>query len=376
MLPTPKLLRMIALRLYLLSVLFTLITVTTLAQNSVVVVPIKAVAGLKYDVLRFKVMPGTTVRLVLTNADDMAHNLLITQPGTREEVVKAALTLGDKGPTMNYIPVSSKVLWAIPLVDPGQTQSVTFKAPESEGVYPYVCTFPGHGFVMYGAMYVTTSTMPSMKDDPHIPHDTTNPSATANGHKHQDKVWHPYELKPPYLYRIFMPDAGPAAIAVHLPNKLSYCWDAGTCRLRYAWQGDFIDPLDYWDKKAEPSAKILGTIFYRDKTSFPFRIGSGDQLPAVKFKGYRLINAYPEFHYTLNDVDVFEMIRPKADRTGLERTFKIPDAATAIRFTFDPTDGVRYSSSVGKITGNTLHLTAQEAKQFTIIMTKVEGGAL
>ncbi len=366
---------MTLLRLHLLFLLLSLslITVKVNAQNSVVVVPIKAVAGLKYDVLRFRVKPGTTVRLVLTNADDMAHNLLIIQPGTREEVVKAALALGDKGPAKNYIPESTKVLWAIPLVDPGQTQSVTFKAPESEGVYPYVCTFPGHGFVMYGAMYVTTSTMPSMKDDPHIPHDVTSPLTTTNNHQHQEKVWHPYELKPPYLYRIFMPDTGPAAIAVHLPNKLSYCWDAGTCRLRYAWQGEFIDPLDYWDKKAEPSAKILGTIFYRDK-SFPFRIGTDDQLPVVKFKGYRLIKAYPEFHYTLNDVDVFEIIHPKADSTGLERTFKIPDAATAIRFTFDPTDGVRYSSSAGKITGNTLHLTALEAKKFTIIMTKVEGG--
>ena len=62
---------------------------------------------------------------------------------------------------------------------------------------------------------------------------------------------HPYRPVPPYVYRILMPDAGPAAIAVSLPQKLSYCWDAGACRLRYAWQGDFIDPIDYWDKKGE-----------------------------------------------------------------------------------------------------------------------------
>lgn len=367
---------MIALRLYKLSILFALITVNTIAQNSVVVIPIKAVAGLKYDQLRFKVKPGTTVRLVLTNADDMAHNLLITKPGKREEVVKVALALGDKGPSMNYTPASTDVLWSIPLVDPGQTRSVTFKAPETEGVYPYVCTFPGHGYVMYGAMYVTTGAMPSMKDDPHIPHTSTEATVSTNDHQHQNKAWHPYELVPPYLYRILMPDAGPAAIAVHLPGKLSYCWDAGACRLRYAWQGDFIDPLDYWDKKAEPAAKILGEVFYRDKTTFPFRIGTDDQLPVVKFKGYRLINAYPEFHYTINGVDVFEIIHPKADSTGLERTFRIPNAPTSIRFSFDPSDGVRYTSSAGKITGNILHLTAEEAKQFTITMTKVEGGVL
>jgi plastocyanin len=367
---------MIALRFYTLSILFALITVNAFAQNSVVVIPIKAVAGLKYDPLRFKVKPGATVRLVLTNADDMSHNLLITQPGAREEVVKEALALGDQGPSMSYIPVSSKILWSIPLVDPGQTKSVTFKAPEVEGVYPYVCTFPGHGYVMYGAMYVTTGAMPSMKDDPNIPRTSTEATVSANDHQHENKAWHPYKLVPPYLYRILMPEAGPAAIAVHLPGKLSYCWDAGACRLRYAWQGDFINPLDYWDKKAQPSAKILGTVFYRDKTAFPFRFGSEDQLPIVKFKGYRLIKAFPEFHYTLNGTDVFEIIYSKADSTGLERTFQIPNAPKAIRFIFDPSDGVHYSSSAGKITGNTLYLTAEEAKQFTITMTKVEGGTL
>ena len=99
-------------------------------------------------------------------------------------------------------------------------------------------------------------------------------------------------------------------------------------------------------------------------------------MPVVKFKGYRLLKAYPEFHYTLNGIDVFEIIHPKADHTGLERTFQIPHATASVRFTFDPSDGVRYSSSAGKIIGHTLHLTAQEAKQFTITMTKAEGGAL
>ena len=341
-------------------------------NNSVVVIPINAVAGLKYDPVRFKVKPGTTVRLVLTNVDDMAHNLLITEPGAREAVVKLAMDLGDKGPALNYIPASSKVLWSIALVDPGQSKSITFTAPTTKGVYPYVCTFPGHGLVMYGAMYVTEDAMPSMKDDPHIPR-ASQETAAAKDHAHEKKPLHPYAPVPPYLYRILMPDAGPAAIAVSLPQNLSYCWDAGACRLRYAWQGAFIDPVDYWDKKGELSAKVLGTVFYRDKTSFPFRVGDADSLPQVKFKGYRLLKAYPEFHYTINGIDVFELIHPKADGTGLERTFRIPNAASMLWFVFDKTDGVHYSSSAGQFTGNKLQLTAQEATQFTITMTKAEG---
>jgi hypothetical protein len=43
------------------------------------------------------------------------------------------------------------------------------------------------------------------------------------------------------MYRMFMPGASPAAIAVALPGQDSLCWDAGQCRFRYAWSGGFVD---------------------------------------------------------------------------------------------------------------------------------------
>jgi len=340
-------------------------------QGSVVVIPIKAVAGLKYDPVRFRVKPGATVRLVLTNADDMAHNLLITQPGKREDVVKQAEALGDKGPAMNYIPKSGNVLWSIPLVNPGQSNSVTFTVPEEEGVYPYVCTFPGHGWVMYGAMYVTTKSLPSLKDDPNVPHLQTETTAAAHA-SHEPPRLHPYTPVPPYLYRILMPDSGPASIAVSLPKQLSYCWDAGSCRLRYAWQGAFLDPLDYWDKKGEPYARVSGTVFYRDKSTFPLRTGSSDHIPGVSFKGYRLVNRYPEFRYYIDDLEVTELIREKADGSGLERTFHITNATSDTWFVYEPADGVTYTTSIGTFHNGQLKLSPQEAQEFTITMTKTE----
>ena len=48
-------------------------------------------------------------------------------------------------------------------LNPGETQELKFKAPAEEGVYPYVCTFTGHGVVMYGAMYVTTKPLPPLE---------------------------------------------------------------------------------------------------------------------------------------------------------------------------------------------------------------------
>src|SRR5687767_4177755 len=122
-------------------------------RSTPVSISIKAVMNLQYDVVRFSVKPGSTVRLTLTNVSDMGHNLLITKPGSRSNVVDTALKLAEKGPEMDYIPVIDEVLWSIPVVSPGQTKSVSFTAPSQPGVYPYVCTYPGHGFVMYGAMY-------------------------------------------------------------------------------------------------------------------------------------------------------------------------------------------------------------------------------
>ena len=352
-----------------------LITETLGQSNNVVVIPIKAVAGMQFDQVRFRAKPGSVVRIILTNTDEMSHNMLITTPGSRELVVKEALDLGEKGPAMSYIPTSSNVLWSIPILEPGQSKSITFTVPQTLGVYPYVCTFPGHGYIMFGAMYVTDQPMPPLKEDTNIPESRRGNSAAVKA-SHEEHLRHPYKTEPPFLYRIFMPDAGPAAIAVSLPNQLSYCWDAGSCRLRYAWQGDFLDPIDYWNKKAEPMAIILGTIFYRDKTKFPLRIENAEKIPSVDFKGYQLIKSYPEFHYTIDGLDVFELIKPKADGMGLERIFRIPDTTKSVWFIFDKDDGVTYSSSAGKLTDGTLTLTTEEAKQFTLTMTKVDGKKL
>src|SRR4029079_9334451 len=115
-------------------------------DSTTVSISLKAIVGLQYDIARFKVKPGSRVKLTLTNVSDMSHNLLITKPGMRLDVVNAALKLVEKGPQMDYTPNIEAVLWSIPVVSPGQTKSVTFTAPMQPGVYPYVCTYPGHGF--------------------------------------------------------------------------------------------------------------------------------------------------------------------------------------------------------------------------------------
>ena len=299
----------------------------------------------------------------------MDHNLVITKPSARLQVVDAAHRLGASGPKQNYVPESEKVLWSIPVVTPGQSAYILFDAPSQEAVYPYVCTFPGHGLVMYGAMYVTLKDLPPLEEDPHVP--AANAVAHDEKPEHPGSALHPYETVPPYLYRIFMPEAGPAAIAVSLPMKLSYCWDAGACRLRYAWRGSFIDPTNYFTKKAEKYAEINGAIFYRDKTAYPLR-SSPNAIPVVHFKGYKLIDRYPEFHYTIDGKDVYELITPKTDGSGLVRSFRIPEASEPWYFMFDPDDGVYYASSKGKMNAKQIYLTPHDARDFVIVMTGKE----
>ncbi|MCG2462081.1 hypothetical protein K8352_15080 [Flavobacteriaceae bacterium F89] len=338
--------------------------------DTVTTISINAIGGLQYDIVRFKVKPGSKVKFIFNNTDDMSHNIVFTQPESRLKVVNAAMAIGNDAFKMNYIPKMKEVLWSIPVLEPGETKFITFTAPTKEGVYPYVCTYPGHGFVMYGAMYVSSKDMPSIKDDPNIPPERRK-DITGDDNSSQHQVAHSYSEVPPYLYRIFIPDASPAAIAVNLPNNISYCWDAGTCHLRYAWQGGFLDNTDIWKGHYDSYGKVLGNVFFRDKTAFPLQTDKPGNIPAVQFKGYQLIKRFPEFHYTINGIEVYELIKPKEDGTGLIRTFRIPNTTRIIWFLVDAEDGVNYKSSNGKWIKGRLKLLPEEARQFTIIMTKI-----
>jgi len=353
--------------------------------DTVRTIKIDVLVGLQYDLVRFSVKPGEKLKLILSNSDDMSHNLLITKPGARLEVVNQAINLGQNGPGMDYIPKSSSILWAIPVVNPNQSRTLSFTAPNQAGVYPYVCTLPGHGMIMFGAMYVSyDGQMPEIKDDLNIPPNRrTDDQLSQSKHQpnkgHHDvniNPLHPYTPVSPYFYRVFIEGSSPAAIAVSLSTDLSYCWDAGTCKLRFAWKGGFLDNSELWKGKGDASAKVVGNVFFRDKTQFPLTINADNLNPIIDYKGYKLINRYPEFHYTVNGTDVYELIVPNVDGSGLIRTFRIPNVKTTVYFNTDPFDGVSYSASVGFWEGNRLKLNPMEAKEFSMTMKLKVGGLL
>ncbi|MES2730337.1 MAG: plastocyanin/azurin family copper-binding protein [Bacteroidota bacterium] len=110
--------------------------------------------GLKFDKTELTVKAGSKIKLTFNNSDDMLHNLVLVQPGQAVEVGNAAMKLGLGGEKLNYIPNTAKVLHHTKLMQPGTSDTIYFVAPTKPGNYTYVCTFPGHAFVMQGTLKV------------------------------------------------------------------------------------------------------------------------------------------------------------------------------------------------------------------------------
>jgi hypothetical protein len=84
-----------------------------------------------------------------------------------------------------YIPKNPDILAATKLLLPTERQSLSLKAPETEGTCEYVCTFPGHYQVMWGQLVVTKDVEGYLQSHPEAP--LPAPSATAlseDGAKH------------------------------------------------------------------------------------------------------------------------------------------------------------------------------------------------
>ena len=109
-----------------------------------------------FDKERIVIQAGKPVEFVLENSDIMPHNFAITLPGAMEEIGNAAEAMAQQPGALerHFVPQSSKILLSSQLLQPRQSQKLSFAAPAQPGVYPYVCTYPGHWRRMYGALVV------------------------------------------------------------------------------------------------------------------------------------------------------------------------------------------------------------------------------
>lgn len=127
---------------------------------------------MQYDTRYFAVQAGKPVQIVLENADAMPHNLVITSPGTMQEVAVAAGAMPSPADniTKAYVPDTPNVLASLSMVQPDASESLSFTAPSESGEYDYVCTFPGHWVRMYGVMLVVPD-LDAWEKAPHPPND-------------------------------------------------------------------------------------------------------------------------------------------------------------------------------------------------------------
>ena len=114
-------------------------------------------AQLRYSKTSFHARPGAKVKLTFDNDDELQHNLIVCRggEGAWKTVADAALKLGAQGVDKGWLPDSELILAATRMLNPHEKQTIEFTAPDEEGVYPYVCTFPGHAQIMRGEMVVS-----------------------------------------------------------------------------------------------------------------------------------------------------------------------------------------------------------------------------
>jgi putative heme-binding domain-containing protein len=112
-----------------------------------------------YDKETIVVQAGKPVEFRFSNTDNMPHNFTIVQPGSLEEVgLLAEATARDPdAKDRQYVPKSDKFLLTSKLLAPGESQALSFDVPKTPGIYPYVCTYPGHWRRMFGALYVVAN---------------------------------------------------------------------------------------------------------------------------------------------------------------------------------------------------------------------------
>ncbi len=113
-------------------------------------------AQMSYDVTNFRVAPGQQVEIVFRNEDVLPHNLVIVRPGAGEMVGRAAdaMAADPDAFAKEFIPDSPAVMHATRMLQAGESVRLQFVAPEREGDYPYICTFPAHWITMKGVMEV------------------------------------------------------------------------------------------------------------------------------------------------------------------------------------------------------------------------------
>ncbi len=105
---------------------------------------------MKFDMTAFDATPGQKIAITLKNTGttpklSMGHNLVVLDRGVNEQNVTKFLDTASTEAAHDYVPTTAKeVLAHTKLLGPGESDTITFNAPQIPGTYLYLCSFPGH----------------------------------------------------------------------------------------------------------------------------------------------------------------------------------------------------------------------------------------
>jgi azurin len=108
---------------------------------------------MKYDNTEIKVPAGSTIHIKFKNKGTdaaMVHNFVLITEGTADAVASDGI---KAGPSANYVPQSSDVLYGSKLLQPKEETEFSIPAPV-KGIYDFICTYPGHYKMMHGKLIV------------------------------------------------------------------------------------------------------------------------------------------------------------------------------------------------------------------------------
>jgi hypothetical protein len=100
---------------------------------------------MRYDTTRIVVEAGKPFEIILENLDMMPHNLVIVQPGAREEVGNQAQTMAPNPDKQGriYVPNNKNIIASSKLLGPVRKR-LTHRAGKARR-YEYVCTYRSTG---------------------------------------------------------------------------------------------------------------------------------------------------------------------------------------------------------------------------------------
>ena len=103
---------------------------------------------MKFSLTEIRAKPGEALTVTLTNIGtmpklSMGHNWILLKTAA---AVDPLIADAPQAATTDYIPASHSgdILAHTKLLGPGEKDSVTFRAPNKRGRYPFLCSFPGH----------------------------------------------------------------------------------------------------------------------------------------------------------------------------------------------------------------------------------------